>query len=233
MIFIVYGGGEVTRGGRPCRRRRRSAACWRSRSPGCSCVRGRRRSWPRSGAWSAGVIASPPQLDDPSCRAGPGARPTGAGAGDALAAEVGAVGAADVLDEPLLTVGGEPGVPGGHVVVVEPDAASVPRPSRIGCSLSGTLWPALGPETTSLVGTPGRACGTWAAWPASGPWASCRAWRPLLARRRAVPKTSDRMTDTADSTNSHSTARKPSLINVSVSSDMSDSSSRRCGSRSE
>ena len=35
-----------------------------------------------------------------------------------------------------------------------------------------------------------------------------------------VPKMSERMTDTADSTNSHSTARKPSLIRVRVSSDI-------------
>src|SRR5687767_12568150 len=54
-------------------------------------------------------------------------------AGDALAAEVRAVRAADVLDEPLLPVGGEPGVPGGHVVVVEPDArvGAAPEQDRL------------------------------------------------------------------------------------------------------
>ena len=46
-----------------------------------------------------------------------------------------------------------------------------------------------------------------------------------------VPKTSDRMTETADSTKSHSTARKPSLIRVSVSSDIQEPSLRRGGCR--
>src|SRR5690606_36655969 len=40
---------------------------------------------------------------------------------DALGAEEGAVGGAEVLDEPGVAGGGDPGVPGGDVVVVEPD----------------------------------------------------------------------------------------------------------------
>jgi hypothetical protein len=88
----------------------------------------------------------------------------------------------------------------------------------MGWSPSGTLWPVFGPPTIwSFVGVPrlglvglARSFGL-----------SCLA-AGLDDRASAgafVPMMSERMTETAESTNNHSTARKPILMRVSVSSD--------------
>src|SRR5699024_244689 len=101
-------------------------------------------------------------------------------------------------------------------------AASLPRPNSKGPSSKGTLWPALGPETTcSLVGLPlsarrdRRDC--------LGGFAGFGCFPPVVAAFALpgafVPKISVRTTDTTDKTNSHRTSKKPSLIRVRVSSD--------------
>src|SRR4051794_6984006 len=61
------------------------------------------------------------QLEDRLADAHLGAQRDRGGLGDPHRADVGAVGGAEVLDEPLVAGRGDPGVPGGDVVVVEAD----------------------------------------------------------------------------------------------------------------
>src|SRR5919112_6461206 len=61
------------------------------------------------------------QLEDGLADPDLGAEGDGRGLGDPGAADVGAVRGAEVLDEPLVARRRDPGVPGGHVVVVEAD----------------------------------------------------------------------------------------------------------------
>ena len=62
-----------------------------------------------------------PQLEDRLADADLGAEGDRGRLGDPDGADVGAVGRAEVLDEPLVAGGGDPRVPGADVVVVEPD----------------------------------------------------------------------------------------------------------------
>ena len=62
-----------------------------------------------------------PQLEDGLADPDLRAEGEGGGLGDADGADVGAVGRPEVLDEPLVAGRGDPGVPGGDVVVVEAD----------------------------------------------------------------------------------------------------------------
>src|SRR5687767_2646517 len=83
-------------------------------------------NWSRRAARSVGAVVSVIrrlllQLEDGLADPDLGAEGDGGGLGDADAADVGAVGGAEVLDEPLVARGRNPGVSGGHVVVVEPD----------------------------------------------------------------------------------------------------------------
>src|SRR5262245_47521030 len=84
---------------------------------------------------------------------------------------------------------------------------------RIGWPSRGMICPALGPSVTVRVRGAPRGCFL---------GLGCLAGRGCLATLGAstrVPKMSDRMTDTADSTKIHKTAKNPNLISVSVSSD--------------
>ena len=127
--------------------------------------------------------------------------------GDPLGADVGAVGGAEVLDVPLVAGAGDAGVPGGDVVVVEPDRgvgapadqdrarrragrhADVARPRR----------PRRGSGRRAALGRLG------------GP-----AWRRASPRSRSAPRAlgstrapnmSERITETAESTKIHRIAR--------------------------
>ncbi len=73
----------------------------------------------------------------------------GGGLGDPDGADVGAVGGAEVLDEPLVAGGGDPGVPGGDVVVVELDrrvVAAADQDRRLGQAGGGAGVAALGDD---------------------------------------------------------------------------------------
>src|SRR3954451_7525251 len=71
-----------------------------------------------------------PQLEDRLADADLGAERDRGGLGDPDGADVGAVGGAEVLDEPLVTGGRDPGVPGRDVVVVELDAGIAAAPDQ-------------------------------------------------------------------------------------------------------
>src|SRR3954449_9378389 len=83
------------------------------------------------------MLDSLAQLQDRLPDADLGAELEGGGLGDAAVADVGAVGGAEVLDEPLLTGAGDAGVPGGDVVVVETDRRVVAAPDQQGRVLQG------------------------------------------------------------------------------------------------
>src|ERR1700710_2618103 len=70
------------------------------------------------------------QLQDRLSDADLGAELEGGGLGDAAVADVGAVGGAEVLDEPLRAGVGDAGVPGRDVVVVEADGRIVAAPDQ-------------------------------------------------------------------------------------------------------
>src|SRR5262245_7883510 len=84
---------------------------------------------------------------------------------------------------------------------------------RIGLPSRGMICPALGPSVTVSVRGAPRDC-----FFGLGCLAGLAGLATLGVSTR-VPKMSDRITDTADSTKSHRTAKNPSLISVSVSSD--------------
>ena len=92
------------------------------RSPRCgSCGPARRRSGRRSaGRWPSGLL---PQLEDGLADPQGGADLDRDRVGEAVAAEVGAVGGAEVLDEPALGALEDAGVPAGGEVVVEDERA--------------------------------------------------------------------------------------------------------------
>src|SRR4051812_23440696 len=72
-----------------------------------------------SGPWAGGALFS--QLEGGLADADPGAELEGRRLGEPVGADVGPVRRAEVLDEPLVAGAGDPGVPGGDVVVVEAD----------------------------------------------------------------------------------------------------------------
>src|SRR5262245_52511220 len=84
---------------------------------------------------------------------------------------------------------------------------------RIGWPSRGMICPAFGPSVTVRVRGVPRGCFFGLGCLASF---GCFTGRGVSTR---VPKMSDRITDTADRTKSHRTAKNPSLISVSVSSD--------------
>src|SRR4051794_39012272 len=71
-----------------------------------------------------------PQLEDRLADADLGAERDRRGLGDPDGADVGAVGGAEILDEPLVTGSRDPGMPGRDVVVVEPDPGVAPAPDQ-------------------------------------------------------------------------------------------------------
>src|SRR3954465_7103395 len=75
------------------------------------------------------------QLQDCLADAHLGAELDCRGLGDAAAADVGAVGGAEILDEPLVAGTGDAGVAGGGVVVVEADRGVVAAPDQQWCLL--------------------------------------------------------------------------------------------------
>src|SRR4051794_8835752 len=95
---------------------------------------------------------------------------------------------------------------------------SPPRPRVTVSPDSGTVSPALLPSVmTSLVGEPRRlraGFGLDWRWRLDAP-----AWLAACGVSTRAPKRSDRITDTADRTKIHSSARNPNLIRVSVNSD--------------
>ena len=123
--------------------------------------------------------------------------------GDPDGPDVGAVGRAEVLDEPLVARRGDPGVPGGDVVVVEADRGVLVRGrSGSGRRSRSARSPWLSPSTTSTwVGAPRRALaglgGRGLRWAAA-----CRAPSGIRA-----PNMSERITDSAESTKIHRIAR--------------------------
>src|SRR4051812_42239373 len=94
-----------------------------------------KRSSSVTGAHRRGcVVPSLAQLQDRLADADLRAEGERRGLGDPHRADVGAVGGAQVLDEPLVPARGDPGVAGGDVVVVEPDgrvAAAADQDGRL------------------------------------------------------------------------------------------------------
>src|ERR1700755_2138624 len=99
---------------------------------------------------------------------------------------------------------------------------SCARPRVTGDSPSRTVVPDSAPcVTTSVLGTPRLPFGAFGARSLrAGAGGGVAGRRPALRWGARRPNRSDRITDTAVSTNSQSTARKPSLMIVSVSSDI-------------
>ena len=90
-----------------------------------------------------------PQLEDGLADPDLGSERDGGGLGDPDGADVGAVGGAEVLDEPLVAGRGDPGVPGRDVVVVELDrrvVAAADQDRRLGQAGGGPGVAALGDD---------------------------------------------------------------------------------------
>src|SRR4051794_14253213 len=120
------------------------------------------------------------QLEDRLADPHLGAERDGGGLGDPDGADVGAVGGAEVLDEPLVSRRGDPRVPGGDVVVVELDRRVAAAADQDGClvelgALAGVA--ALGDHD---VGGAAAALGRWLGAPLllAGLDAPCRLRHP-------------------------------------------------------